>query len=153
MRLNFGGCEIAWAYFQGGGGGNTGCPVLVKRRQPFVTSEPGPAGGSTGNGVTTESRTDLLSDPFDLAAKPRVRRIRIYPRMPDHQILEASDFGRSFHNLDIAIFGLQRSESLRCSQNQFRSRNAFGSGSKVWQRDDCSSPLTMRSQAFLWDVL
>lgn len=56
------------------------------------------------DGVTTQSGTNFLPDRSDLAAEPRVRRIRIYPRMPDHQILEASDFRRSFHNLDLAIF-------------------------------------------------
>ena len=82
-----------------------------------------------------------------------MHRIRIYPRMPDHQILKASDFCGSSHNLDFAIFQLQRGESLRCSQNQLRSRNTLGGRPKIWQHNDCSSPLTMRGQAFLRDVL
>src|ERR1700689_4434420 len=75
--------------------------------------------------------------------------IGIDSRMPDHKVLEAGYLSRCLQYFDFAIFSLQFCKSPRCGQNEFSSWNAPGSCSKIWQGDDGSTAVAMRSQTFL----
>ncbi len=78
-----------------------------------------------------------------------MRGIGVHSGMPDHQILETCQLTRCLQSFDFAIFCLDSCESLGCGQNQFGSRNAPDSCSKIWQRNYGSTAMTVRCETLL----